>query len=38
MLMMRWMSFIEFSRQASIGSLMATKRWMMPFTNAVGRF
>lgn len=36
MLMMRWMSFIEFSRQASIGSLMATKRWMMPFTNVVG--
>lgn len=30
------MSFIEFSRQASIGSLMTTKRWMMPFTNVVG--
>lgn len=38
MLMMRWMSFIEFSRQASIGSLLATKRWIMPFTNVVGRF
>lgn len=38
MLMMRWMSFIEFSRQTSIGSLLATKRWMMPFTNVVGRF
>ncbi len=23
-------------QQASIGSLMATKRWMMPFTNVVG--